>query len=365
MLKDVKVPQENEGITLPVDLIRTVAIILVILLHAAIEPNPDLNIMSPQGVQLWWTSNIYDSVARSSVPLFVMLTGALLLQPNKVDESLRVFFKKRWNRIGIPVIFWGALFFAWDFLVRGQSLSALSILQGILVGPYVHFWYVYILIGLYLITPLLRVIVVHADWRIIRYFLIIWFIGTSIVTLVTLYANLSSQTIWFKDNIFLLTGLIGYFILGAYVAKLRFRSSILYLGLILSIVWTIFGTFLLVGTLGERYSQFFLDATSFSVIIASVTLFLILAAIPNQTIENRFPRGNKILKVISQNTLPIYLFHIIILETLQKGYLGFRISVTTMNPIIEIPFVTVLTLFLCLTIIVPLKKLPYVKRIIG
>jgi surface polysaccharide O-acyltransferase-like enzyme len=365
MLKDTKVPSQNEGITLPVDLIRTVAIILVILLHAAIEPTPDINIMSPQGVQLWWTSNIYDSIARSAVPLFVMLTGALLLQPNKVDEPLRVFFKKRWNRIGIPVIFWGAILFVWDFLVRGQSLSIVSILQGIFAGPYVHFWYVYILTGLYLITPLLRVVVANADWRIIRYFLIVWFIGTGIVPLVTLYANLSSQTIWFKNNVFLLTGLIGYFILGAYVVKLRFRSSILYLGLILSTVWTILGTFFLVGTLGESYSQFFLDASSFSVIIASVTLFLILTAIPNQTIENRFPNGNKLLKVISQNTLPIYLFHIIILETLQKGYLGFKISVTTMNPIVEIPFVTVVTLLLCLAIIVPLKKLPYVNRIIG
>jgi surface polysaccharide O-acyltransferase-like enzyme len=360
-----KVPSKDEGINLPVDLIRTVSIILVILLHAAIEPTPNLNIMSPQGVQLWWTSNIYDSIARSSVPLFVMLTGALLLQPNKVDEPLRVFFKKRWNRIGIPVIFWGVIFFAWDFLVRGQSLSVLSILQGIFAGPYVHFWYVYILIGLYLITPLLRVVVAHADWRIIRYFLILWFIGTGIITLVTLYSDLSSQTIWFKDNVFLLTGLIGYFIFGAYVVKLRFRSSILFLGLVLSIIWTILGTFFLVGTLGERYSQFFLDATSFSVIIASVTMFLILAAIPSQNIENRFPLGNKILKVISQNTLPIYLFHTIILETLQKGYLGFQISVTTINPIIEIPFITTLTLLLCLAIIVPLKKLPYINRIIG
>jgi len=358
-------PHAEKASTLPVDLLRTVAIILVILLHAAIEGNPNLNIMSPQGVQLWWTSNIYDSIARSAVPLFVMLTGALLLQPNKVDEPLRVFFKKRWNRMGIPVIFWGAIFFAWDFLVKGQSLSVLSILQGLFAGPYVHFWYVYILIGLYLITPILRVVVAHADWRIIRYFLIIWFIGSGIITLVTLYSNLSAQTIWFKDNVFLLTGLIGYFILGAYAVKLRFRTSILYLGLILSTAWTIVGTFFLVGTLGESYGQFFHEATSFSVIIASVTLFLILAAIPSQTIENRFPRGNKILQVISQNTLPIYLFHIIILETLQKGYLGFKISVTTMNPIIEIPLVTTVTLFLCLAIIVPLKKLPYVKRIIG
>lgn len=162
-----------------------------------------------------------------------------------------------------------------------------------------------------------------------------------------------------------LTGLLGYFILGAYVAKLRLRTSILSLMLVLSSVWTIIGTYFLIGTLGEQYSQFFLDASSFSVIIASVTLFLILASIPNQTVENRFPNGNRLLKLISQNTLPIYLFHVIVLETLQKGYLGFKISVTTMNPIIEIPLVTAVTLVICLAIIVPLKKIPYVKRIIG
>jgi surface polysaccharide O-acyltransferase-like enzyme len=111
MLKEQKSYPKNEGTSLPVDLIRTVAIILVILLHASIEPNPNVNFMSPEGVQLWWTSNIYDSISRGAVPLFIMLTGALLLQPNKADEPLRVFFKKRWNRIGIPVLFWGAIFF--------------------------------------------------------------------------------------------------------------------------------------------------------------------------------------------------------------------------------------------------------------
>ena len=365
MSQEPELSQKNEGTALPVDLIRTVAIILVILLHSAIEGIPNLDIMSPQGIQLWWTSNIYNSIARVAVPLFVMLTGALLLQPNKADEPLRVFFKKRWNRIGLPILFWGAIFFAWDFSVKGLPLTLVSVLQGVLAGPYVHFWYVYILVGLYLITPLVRVVVAHADWKIIKYFLLIWFVGTGIIPLLTLYASISPQTVWFRQNVFVLSGLLGYFILGAYIAKLRLRTSILSVMLVLSTLWTIIGTYFLIGTLGEQYSQFFLDASSFSVIIASVTLFLILASIPNQTVENKIPRGSKILQVISQNTIPIYLFHIIVLETLQKGYLGFKISVTNLNPIIEIPIVTAVTLVICLAIIVPLKKIPYVKRILG
>jgi len=90
-----------------------------------------------------------------------------------------------------------------------------------------------------------------------------------------------------------------------------------------------------------------------------------MGAVPNRAIETKIPRGAKILKVISENTLPIYLFHIIVLETLQRGVFGFKLSVITINPIIEIPLITVVTLLICLAIIVPLKKLPYIKRIIG
>jgi surface polysaccharide O-acyltransferase-like enzyme len=359
------VQPKNEGIALPVDLIRTVAIVLVILLHASIEAIPNLDIMSPQGLQLWWTSNVYNSIARTAVPLFIILTGALLLQPSKADEPLRLFFKKRWNRIGVPVVFWAFVFFVWDFTVRGQTLTFTSIAQGVLAGPYVHFWYVYVLVGLYLITPLIRVIVAHADWRIIRYFLILWFVGTGVVSVFTLASAISPQIVWFRDTVFVFTGLIGYFLLGAYITRLQIRRSLLYLGLFTGTVFTIIGTYFLVGILGEVYSQFFLDASSFSVIIASVALFLLLAAISNQTIERRLPRGSRVLKVISQNTLPIYLFHVIVLESLQKGYLGFKISVTNIAPVVEVPLITAVTLFICLAFIVPLKKLPYMKRIVG
>ena len=134
------------------------------------------------------------------------------------------------------------------------------------------------------------------------------------------------------------------------------------------------GTYLVVGTLGERYSQFFYDASSINVIITSIAFFVILSTIqlPKKLVPETFveqaiqvPRASRIIQIISQNTLPIYLFHVMVLETLQKGYLGFKISVTTMNPFIEIPLITALTLFICLAVIVPLKKIPLVKRIIG
>lgn len=316
--------------------------------------------MSSQGVQIWWASNVYDSLARTCIPLFVMLAGALLLQPSKANEPLSVFFKKRLGRIGGPFLFWGATYFVWRSLVNGETLTTNSIIQGVLTGPYYHFWFLYLLLGLYLTTPILRVIIKYADWKILKYFIFLWFVGTAIIPLLTLFGPYNLNA-----DVFIFTGWLGYFFLGTYLMKVRLKTSILTLVLILSLLWTMIGTYLTIATIGEKYGQFFYDAYSFNIVLASAALFLLLAAISSQKIENRFPFGNRILKLISQNTLPIYLFHVIVLEAIQRGYLGLTLSIKNMNPFIEIPLITALTLLICLAVIVPLKKIPYVKRIIG
>jgi len=284
----------------------------------------------------------------------------LLLQPAKLGEPLGIFFRKRLNRIGLPFLFWGAAYFAWRFFVYGEALTADSILQGVLNGPYVHFWFFYLLVGLYLITPVLRVVVAYIDQRTFRFFLILWFLGTAIVPLLGLFSVYR-----LNSNVFLVTGWVGYFLLGAYFLKVRARSIVLYALLIFGLTWTIIGTYLVVGTIGERVSHFFHDGYSFSMIGTSVALFLLLASVPSNVLEERFPRGSRVLRLISQNTIPIYLFHVMVLEALQKGFLGLQISLATINPAVEVPLITAMTLFICLIVIYPLKKIPFVTKLIG
>jgi surface polysaccharide O-acyltransferase-like enzyme len=159
--------------------------------------------------------------------------------------------------------------------------------------------------------------------------------------------------------------MIGYFLLGAYLPKLRARTSIVYVTLLSSFILTIAATYLVVGTLGEKSSQFFYDASSITVILASISLFLALTAVSPQKIENRFPKIKSLIALISANTLSIYLFHVMVLEALQKGYFGIKISVTTMNPVLEIPLITALTLTICLAVLIPIKKIPYFHRLVG
>jgi surface polysaccharide O-acyltransferase-like enzyme len=91
--------------TISTDIIRVVAISLVILVHAATEPTLLQQQLSTVDITQWWIANIYNSLARIGVPLFVLSSGALLLNPSKV-EPMRTFFKKRFVRVGLPLLFW-------------------------------------------------------------------------------------------------------------------------------------------------------------------------------------------------------------------------------------------------------------------
>jgi surface polysaccharide O-acyltransferase-like enzyme len=81
--------------------------------------------------------------------------------------------------------------------------------------------------------------------------------------------------------------------------------------------------------------------------------------------QNEPSKLRKLMHVISENTLPIFLLHLMVLYSIQRGYFGFTIDGTVINSIIGVPIVTALTLFICLAIILPLKKVPYLKNLIG
>jgi len=161
-------------------------------------------------------------------------------------------------------------------------------------------------------------------------------------------------------------GSIGYFVLGAYLQRVKIRSSILYAIFFLGFIFTIASTWLMrfpFNSIGQNY--FFFDYLSANVIITSVSMFMILSKFPPDWPKNNHPIIRRVAHAISKNTLPIYLFHLIIMETLQRGYLGFKLSLTTMNPLLGIPVVTVVTLFITLGLVLLMKKIPVLRTVIG
>jgi surface polysaccharide O-acyltransferase-like enzyme len=289
-------------------------------------------------------------------------------------------------------LFWGAVFFAWDFLVdhqiNSQSITSTTIIQGILNGPYFLFWYLYMLMGLYLLTPILRIIIAHAKRNLIQYLLVIWFIGTAILPLLGLFGPYQLNSFVFTFPLY-----AGYFILGTYLLSVKIKRTNLVILMFIGLALTAIGTFAIAATVGGGETYFFQEYISPTMILASVMLFLLLntvqaptltgaqqmeiktsgngktqkGVIQKETSQKKLGNlnGKKLLSLISENTLPIFLFHIIILECLWRGYFGFTLNGNTVNSIIGVPLATVITLFICLGIIVPLKKVPVLKRLLG
>lgn len=129
------------------DGLRISATIGVILLHLAARPWETLSVQSSS----WMFFNVLDSAVRWAVPLFVMISGALFLNPEK-EISFTLICKKNLLRLGTAFAFWSLLYTLCD-LRRGLSLRSAPLT--FLKGEY-HMWFLFLIGGLYLFVPLLR-----------------------------------------------------------------------------------------------------------------------------------------------------------------------------------------------------------------
>lgn len=347
------------NVDFPVDLIRTVAIFLIILVHANNFPYNLSGTITLTASFNWWTVNTYAAIGNLGVPLFVMLSGALLLDPAICEEPMRVFFKKRFVRIGLPVIFWTIAYFAWGHYVHGYSLTPTNIFEGLISGSYPILWFMYLIMGLYLVTPFLRVVVKYVERQKFKFLLALWVVGSFFVPFVQMFIGYN-----YNPLLFVFAGWIGYYLLGAFLLKSEVHSRIVYLAVALGLTGVVVGDAVAVAFAGPQVLDFFHEYLIFTIITASAASFLILIAHR----KNRFEGNsvvNRSLHWIGQNTLPIYLIHMMILETIWAGWLGFTLNSGSFISIFSVPLLTVIVFFLSAVIVYPLMKIPYLKRLIG
>ena len=349
--------QQPQKSIVSANFIRSLAIFLVIVIHASAE-QPTLYQLSYGSA--WWTVNIYNSLARCSVPLFIITSGFLLLEASKLKEPNSVFLKKRLLRIIPPLIFWATIYFAWRYFADGESITLATIYTDLLSGnEYFHFPFIYLLFGLYLITPILRPAMAYSSEKTVKYIIILSFTGVGIVSFINLFIFFN-----LAPSLFIFGSFAGYFVLGFYLPKLNSKPYKLYGLFIGGFIWTAVGTWILTLKNGGQLNQFFYDYSQLNVIMMSIAVFLLLSQLPSKWLDNH-SKACKLINLIGRNTLAIYLFHVIVLLALQRGWLGLKISVTTLNPILEIPLISIIALAICLAVIVPLKRVPYIKRLIG
>lgn len=219
------------------DVLRFVAIFMVVCCHCtdpfnispAAKSNPDFG--------LWGA--IFGSMLRPCVPLFVMITGLLLLP---VRQEAGIFYKKRITRVAVPFLIWSVLYnlFPWAIQLLGgnpeliqnffayasePSASFSSAWHNIVMIPFnfsvytTHMWYVYMLIGLYLYMPFFSAWVEKASERTKQIFLMIWGITLFLpYAQVFFSANLFGTCSWNSfGTLYYFAGFNGYMLLGHYL----------------------------------------------------------------------------------------------------------------------------------------------------
>lgn len=298
-----------------IDAARIGACFMVVLLHVAAIDFHGFD-------QRWWASNFYDSFTRACVPVFLMITGVLLLNR---QENLPLFFRKRYMRVLPPLVFWSGFYLIW-YALHGEDYGGLpGALKVVFSGPAAyHLWYLYAIVGIYLFVPFLRHIWRSASRSERHLYLFLW-MAVSAWPIVARLLN-SDVDVLNTYELGAFFGLVGYLFLGAYVhdtfSRHTDQPAFWWFNLILFIISSL-ATMIATGLFSMHQGQpdpLFYDYLSPFVIAAAVSVFNVLYGLGfrmNQ-LERLSARSWSVLNQLAASTLGIYCVHIVVIDVFKR-----------------------------------------------
>lgn len=367
------------------DLLRFTAILMVICIHCADPFNVSAEARSNPDYNLW--GSIYGALLRPCVPLFVMLTGMLLLP---VRQDAGEFYKKRMLRVLVPFAIWSLFYnlfpaitgaMGWDgsvlskmFAYAGENPSQSwdSCWGNICMIPFnfnvytTHLWYIYMLLGLYLYMPFFSAWVRQASEKQTRMFLFIW-----AVTLFLPYCGEFLSTDLFGTcawngygALYYFAGFNGYLLLGRHlyahdncsVGKTVSLSAILF-AIGYAITYVGFRSMTADPAVTEEQTELFFLYCSPNVLLMTIAVFLSV-----RKIRIRSPFIISMLSNITKCGLGIYMIHYFIVGF---GYL--LIEKTDIPIALRIPVTGILVFALSWAIVSAVYRVApkYAKWIMG
>lgn len=321
-----------------IHLLRILACFMVIVIHVSSNwTNPS--------TQNWTIALTYDFWAHASIPLFMMISGYLLL--DKHEDAL-TFYRKRLSKIAVPVLFFSVIYMA------KKQVPPREYIYSILNGPVeIHLWYVYVLVGVYLFIPFLRLIFLNSSIRDRLIFLLAWLTLSVLYPVIKASYNLTYNPI-VVFNLGPFTGYLGYVFLGGCLKSLNLNNkSLLLLGSVASLMIAVF--------LSHIYSQQF---NRFASVIGGYFSFLTLTSavfIFCATKDSRLNFTKTIVHHVSGCTFGIYLVHILVLEYFFK-----HVSFVREGSILyTIPLISICCFIVSYVIIAFFRKIFFLRILVG
>ncbi len=331
------------------DLIRVLAIYLVVVIHTSGQLT---NVWGKVSEAQWLMADVYGGIARIGVPLFFMLSGFLLLPRS---ESLRSFYGKRMIKIAIPFVVWSIIYIGFTCVGQPGICTRDYLMQYILLQKtFFHLWFLYSLLGIYFIVPLLRLMVrPGAVKTILWYLIVLWIIFQPVRTLMDQFLHWSINI-----NAPMATGFLPYFVLGHLLGEIELtRRRVAVAGIVFAAgcLITIFGTYLLTRSAGQ-FNGYFYDYTTIGVIPATAAGFLLLRRLSDVGFLAT-PRFHSFMRLVAGSTFGLYLVHVFVLWGLDwlhiNTFLGFALW--------SVPFIATLVFAISFVIAHLLQKIPVVR----
>lgn len=341
------------------DSLRVLAIIGVIVIHTS---TPVVKMSYGWNMVYWWIGNIVNSTVRFAVPVFLMLSGATMIERK---YKLRDFYKKRVMRVLVPLLFWMIVYwiFRWYSLPAAQKpygfFPVLEWAGNLFLNEGIskHLWYIYMILFIYIFVPLLAYMIRNMSRAMLLFLLGTWMLLCS----VSMGFSLNMYN-WSGDYLSKFYGYFlysGYLILGFFIYKHVDTSRNIRLIAAIVFLFTIFLSAFIVYYASQDGGKLNLTVYSYlnlNTIVQSSAVFLMLKDVRIKT---------KILlkfqQLISDYSFGIYLVHILIIGIFFQNRLFWTIA----HPIISLPILTLATLVTSFIVIWILRKIPFGKYISG
>lgn len=202
------------------DYLRVIACFMVVMVHACeFYYCTEAGAILANDTDRLWVSLI-DGAFRQSVPLFVMASSFLLV-PLTTDAT--TFFKRRFSRVFVPFLVWSLLYAVVPVLTGSMSGDIWQRVTAILYTANMdsgHLWFIYMLIGIYLVMPVISPWINQVSKRGEEVFLAIWFLSTFTGYLRPLTTYVWGEVFWNNFHaLYYFSGYIGYVVLAHYIRK--------------------------------------------------------------------------------------------------------------------------------------------------
>lgn len=335
-----------------IDWLKTIAIIGVLFIHTSsggsVYPVSSFN----------WIYNLFWGVLfRASVPIFLMCSGALMLNPQKAF-TVKSLYTKNILRLIIAMYFWGMVYKIFDLLGK-ESISVQNIVQSVqevlLFNQEFHLYYIHIILLVYVFLPVTRIFVKNADQKYLQYFILVWFcVGIFYPTVrpywpFMLLSGIPAQ--WLLNMTY---ASIGYGILGYYLRNFSVFPRLMYVILGFSGFVAVFAGTWYVSAKDAVFYQGFLEGMSAGVCFMAAGIFGFFSS-------EKASFGIKtknVISFISKAAFCIYLVHIFFIRIFQH----FGIDILIMPSLMSIPLLVFANLFCSSFVYIILSRIPIVKK---